>query len=107
MAKAHSELLSATKGGDAGWYGKADLADSISKAISPLKPGELSPLVRAGDYFYLFLLAEQQGGEEPTVASAQDQIINILRQKKFSETYSTFITQLKAENYIRINPRFL
>ena len=46
LARVYSDDDSKSDGGELGWFAPADINDSILAAVKPLKPGEISALVR-------------------------------------------------------------
>ena len=62
VATQFSQSATAAVGGDIGWVRPDQLAADLGKAVSQLKPGELSPPVRTGGGYYLLLVVDRRGG---------------------------------------------
>ena len=71
IAQQFSQSATAAVGGDIGWVRPEQLPPELGKAVSQLKPGELSPPVRVSGGFYLLLVVDRRtgssGGEQETV----------------------------------------
>lgn len=66
-----SQSATAAVGGDVGWVRPDQLPPELGKAVSQLRPGELSAPVRTGGGYYLLLVLDRRtgnsGGEQGTV----------------------------------------
>lgn len=75
LAKGHSQGAFADKGGDHGWLKKGSLVGPLDKAISKLKPGEVSDPVAVQDGYLLLKVAAIQPASEQSLAQARDAIL--------------------------------
>jgi peptidyl-prolyl cis-trans isomerase SurA len=62
VAQQFSQSAAAAVGGDIGWVRPEELPPEIGKAVTQLKPGELSAPVRAGGGYYLLLVVDRRNG---------------------------------------------
>jgi peptidyl-prolyl cis-trans isomerase SurA len=62
VAQQFSQSAAAAVGGDIGWVRPEELPPEIGKAVTQLKPGELSAPVRTGGGYYLLLVVDRRNG---------------------------------------------
>jgi len=72
IAQQFSQSATAAVGGDIGWLRPDQLPPELGKAVSALRPGELSAPVRVGGGYYLLLVVDRRtgtsgGGEQDAV----------------------------------------
>ena len=74
VAQQFSQSATAAVGGDIGWVHPAELTPPLAKAVAEMRPGELSPPIRApGGYYLLLVLDRRSGG----TASEDDTMLHI------------------------------
>jgi peptidyl-prolyl cis-trans isomerase SurA len=62
IARQFSQSATAAVGGDMGWLRPDQLPADLSKEVSQLKVGELSPPIRAAGGYYLLLVVDRRNG---------------------------------------------
>jgi len=107
LAAQYSEAFSRSNKGEAGWFSASDLSPAISTAVFALKAGELTDLIPTEAGWYLFRVEAKKDAEAPSLDKARERIIDALKEQKFQEAYKAYMDELKAQNYIRINPKYL
>lgn len=107
MAKQYSGAYSRQNGGDAGWYLPDDLSPEISDVVFKMKPGQVSELVETKQGYYIFKLVEKKEPKVPTMDEARAFVIEMIKEQKFAESYKQYIDQLKKQNYVRLNPKYV
>ncbi len=107
LATQYSEGFSRSNKGEAGWFAASELSPAISKAVFGLKAGEVSDLIPTDAGWYLFRVEAKRDAESPSLDKARETIIQALKEQKFQEAYKEYMVELKAQNYVRINPRYL
>lgn len=93
------------KDGDYPPMRRADpLPEPVKTAIFALKPGELTPPIRQANGFYIFRL---EGIDAKPLAEVREQIINQIRQQRFSEWFQQVRQNLdvKFENEETLAPK--
>jgi peptidyl-prolyl cis-trans isomerase SurA len=99
LARAHSEDASATKGGDLGWLLPGDTVPEFERAMTLLKPGEVSPPVQTPFGWHLIQVLERRSEdmskERQRLAARQ-----ALRARKSDEAYQEWVRQLRDRAYI-------
>lgn len=77
VARQFSQSATAAVGGDIGWVHPDELSPPLAKAVAGMRPGELSPPVRATGGYYLLLVLERRGvGGAP---SEEDTMLHIVQ----------------------------
>jgi peptidyl-prolyl cis-trans isomerase SurA len=76
VARQFSKSATAAVGGDIGWVRPDQLPSELNKAVSQLKPGELSPPIRVAGGYYLLLVVDRRTG---TSGSEQDTVFDIVQ----------------------------
>ena len=107
LAAQYSEAFSRSSKGEAGWFAASDLSAAISKAVFGLKAGELSGLIPTDAGWYLFRVEAKKETEAPSLDKARESVIEALKEQKFQKAYKEYVGELKAQNYVRINPKYL
>lgn len=85
-----------------GRVSKGQLRKELEDIIFNLKIGESSQPIETSDGYYLFLVRNKFPSKERSLVQVQDQIRNILMEKKFNEKLKQFIEKLKNKSYIVI-----
>jgi peptidyl-prolyl cis-trans isomerase SurA len=75
IARQFSQSASAAVGGDLGWLRSNQLSPELGKVVAGLKPGELSPPIRAAGGYYLMLVLQRRNGALDT----PDEIYDIVQ----------------------------
>jgi peptidyl-prolyl cis-trans isomerase SurA len=77
VARQFSQSATAAVGGDIGWVHPDELSPPLAKALADMRPGELSPPVRAAGGYYLLLIVDRRGvGGAP---SEEDTMLHIVQ----------------------------
>jgi peptidyl-prolyl cis-trans isomerase SurA len=76
VARQFSKSATAAVGGDIGWVRPDQLPSELNKAVSQLKPGELSAPIRVAGGYYLLLVVDRRTG---TSGSEQDTVFDIVQ----------------------------
>lgn len=71
-ARSQSQGPHAASGGDMGWMADSSLPDMYSNILSGMKPGDISPVLRGPDGFYLVQLEGERAGNSNNGGSAGD-----------------------------------
>ena len=75
VAQQFSQSATAAVGGDIGWVHPAELNPPLAKAVADLRPGELSPPIRAAGGYYLLLVLDRRSGTN--APSVDDTVLRI------------------------------
>ena len=105
LAKAYSNLPSAADGGDIGIFKKEELSAYMKDTILAMHPGEISPIIEAGNAFQFFKLLSVREGDlvfKAPYESVHDEIRDILFRQEMEEQYKTWVKSLREGAYIKI-----
>jgi peptidyl-prolyl cis-trans isomerase SurA len=101
LARANSEDSSAAKGGDLGWLSPGDTVPEFERAMTALKPGEISLPVKTPFGWHLIEILERRNEdmskERQRLAARQ-----ALRARKSEEAYQEWVRQLRDRAYVEL-----
>jgi len=102
LAKAHSDdKVSASQGGDLGWFKPGTMVAEFDLALTNLKIGEISPIVKTPFGFHLIQVLDrrQRDNSEEFIRS---KIRQNLREKAIAEKKLYWLRQIRDEAHIEI-----
>jgi len=105
LARQYSDLPSAVDGGDIGVFRKEEMASSMRKAVTKLKPGQISSIIETPSGYQIFKLLSSQEGQIITKVpyeSVKEEIRNILYRQEMKTLYKNWMKELRAQSYIRV-----
>jgi peptidyl-prolyl cis-trans isomerase SurA len=98
-------LPSAADGGDIGLFKKDEMAAYMKDVILAMHPGEISPIVEAGNAFQFFKLLSMRDGDIVVKApyeTVREEIRDILYRQEMEEQYNIWVKSLREKAYIKI-----
>ncbi len=101
LAKLNSEDGSATSGGDLGWMSPGNLVPEFEEAMNALPIGGISDPVVSRFGVHLIQVAERRD-VELDARQQREQARNILRERKFEEAYTEWISELRGRAYVEM-----
>lgn len=102
LAKAHSDdPVSASNGGDLGWFKHNTMVEEFEQTVSKMKPGEMSQIVESSFGFHLIELLDVRVRDDSREFVRQ-QARNELYDKKVSEKKLFWLRQLRSEAHVEI-----
>jgi len=102
LAKAHSDdKVSASQGGDLGWFKPGTMVAEFDLALTNLKIGEISPIIKTPFGFHLIQVLDrrQRDNSEEFIRS---KIRQNLREKAIAEKKLYWLRQIRDEAHIEI-----
>jgi peptidyl-prolyl cis-trans isomerase SurA len=105
LAKSYSSLPSGADGGSIGLLKKDDMAAYMRDTILAMHPGEISPIVKAGNTFQFFKLLSVREGDviiKAPYESVKDEIRDVLYRQKMEEQYAEWVKSLREKAYIEV-----
>jgi peptidyl-prolyl cis-trans isomerase SurA len=79
VARQFSQSATSAVGGDLGWVHPDELAPPLAKAVAGMRPGELSPPIRAPGGYYLLLVLDRRGvGGAPSEDATMLHIVQVV-----------------------------
>src|ERR1700747_546142 len=76
VAQQFSQSATAAVGGDLGWLRADQLSPELAKAVAQMRPGELSPPIRAGAGYYLLLVLDRRSGK---AAGPEESLVHLVQ----------------------------
>jgi len=102
MAQMYSEDSTADFGGDWGWIDRKTLTSDITDAAFALKTGELSPVTRLGDTFYIMKVDARKPAVRRPLAEVRDEISRKLFEEERLRLQDRWIATLREKAYVKI-----
>lgn len=75
LAQQFSRSATAAVGGDMGWLRADQLPPELAKVVEQLRPGELSPPIRAGGGYYLLVVLNRRNGSTGSTGGAEQETV--------------------------------
>jgi len=97
---------SKTRGGDIGFFSKGQVIPEFEKAVSDLKPGQMSGVVKTSLGYHVILLAEHKAPRQRSVAEVQDQIRQILQGQQGQRQMEAYVQELRSKAQVKIRESF-
>ncbi len=105
LARQYSDLPSAVDGGDIGVFREEEMAPVMRKAVTRLKPGEISPVVETPDGFQIYKLLSSQEGQIITKVpyeTVKEDIRETLYEQEMKKLYDQWMKKMRDQSYIKI-----
>ncbi|HEU5453737.1 MAG TPA: peptidylprolyl isomerase [Terriglobales bacterium] len=100
LAKKYSNGPTAAEGGALGEFKRGVLAKELEDKTFALKAGETTDIIRTKQGFVILKVAEHTPGGVPSLAEAQDRIMQALYMQKMQPKLREYLTKLREEAYI-------
>ena len=101
-AKAKSDCPSKSRGGDLGYFGKGRMVPEFEKVAFELKEGETSPVVETQFGYHLIQVYGRKPAGVTPFEEVQPQIEAKVKNDKFNQAVSDYVTQLRGKAKIEI-----
>lgn len=102
LARDYSHGPNKEQGGDMGYVEQGEMLAEIDTAIFSLKTGEFSEPVRSQIGYHIFKVEDIEVPVYLSLEELQDDIKNMLFQKKFKEKLDEWLAELRSKAYISI-----
>lgn len=89
------------------WVNADSFSPAISKELNRLKPGEISDVIADNRQYRIIKLKGKRGGKPIEFFKVVDKLKKAVRQKKFDEIMSEYLTKLRKGSRIKINKKAL
>ncbi|MCK9590024.1 MAG: peptidylprolyl isomerase [Terrimicrobiaceae bacterium] len=89
-------------GGDWGWIERNTLNEQLSSVAFALRPGQVSPVVKLGDSYYIILVEAKKNASVKPMSEVRDEIEKNLIQQERMKTQQRWLDTLRAKAYIKI-----
>lgn len=91
--------------------GKDDLGignmDEVSKAIFSTSPGGISPIVKAGDYYYVFKVNEKEPEHMRNYEEVKELVRNDYMNQKMKIAYQKLLDQVLTSSEVKLYPQVI
>lgn len=89
-------------GGDWGWIERNTLNEQLSSVAFSLRPGQVSPVVKLGDSYYILLVEAKKNASVKPMSEVRDEIEKNLIQQERMKVQQRWLDTLRAKSYIKI-----
>ncbi|MBI4799256.1 MAG: SurA N-terminal domain-containing protein [Desulfarculus sp.] len=104
LARRHSQGPGAEQGGELGPVPEGDLLPEMRQALSQLKPGQVSQVIKLpGSYAFLQLMGQPgAGGGSALRPEMREQLRVKLEQEALEKRFREWLTELRSKSYVRV-----
>ncbi len=103
LAKEFSDdPVSASKGGDLGYFKPGDLAPPLEEAVAEAKVGEIVGPVRSAAGFHIMKVTDIKRTESSIDPTTREQIREELYQKKVKKALEEWVSQIRKKAYVEV-----
>lgn len=103
LAEQHSEDPNFSSGGALGTFKSGDFIPEVESAISPLKVGEITNIVKSRLGYHIVKLTNKKLTTDPRFERAKEGIKSALLEKSFARQLKVWLQGKRDEAFIRIN----
>ncbi|TSA31134.1 MAG: hypothetical protein D4R65_11610 [Verrucomicrobiaceae bacterium] len=89
-------------GGDWGWIEHGTLNEQLASVAFSLKPGQVSPVVKLGESYYIMLVEAKKNASVKPIGEVRDEIERNLIQQERMKAQQRWLDTLRAKSYIKI-----
>ncbi len=101
LARTYSDDDSKSNGGELGWFAPNDVMDEILAAVTGLKPGQVSAVIRTKHGFHIIKLEDHEVVGLKPLADVKDQIRQVLMNEQTNQRLQTWIeSDLVKKHYV-------
>lgn len=105
LAAAESGDAQALKGGDLGWRKLPEIPSAFASEVVHMQAKELAGPIQTANGFHIIRVAEIRSSSEKLAAAPdRKQVENLIMQRKFEEAVQNWISRLRSEAFINLNP---
>ena len=97
LARQNSEGPTGPRGGDLGFFAKANMVPEFSEAAFSMQPGDVSEPVRTQFGYHIIQVVDKRDAATSDFDEVKDDIFVQLRHQQRAEVFQKFIDELKAE----------
>jgi peptidyl-prolyl cis-trans isomerase SurA len=107
IAKKYSDGPSASQGGDLGVFKRGALAKELEDKTFAMKTGDVSEVIRTKQGYVILKVTEHQMAGVPEMKDIAPKIQDALYYQKLQPSLRAYLTKLREDAYIKINPGYL
>lgn len=102
LAKQYSTASNAADGGDLGVVDINNFSDAVKNAVSPLKAGEHTGVIRTGQGFQIIYVEKVLSEGGTSFESVQDQIHELLHRQMSRDKFENWVKEIKENAHIKV-----
>lgn len=102
LARTHSEDTYRERGGDRGFTPLSALRPELADMIGRLRQGEISPVIEAGDHFFLLRVLDRAPEAWRPLEEVREEIERELRKRMEEELHARWIATLRDRHVVRV-----
>ena len=102
LAEEYSEGPGAQNGGELGPLAMSDLLPAMRSALTELKPGQISSVLKVPGSFVFMQLLESSGESGLPLQQVQEQIRSKLEKEAAEKKFNDWLKELRGKTYVRI-----
>ena len=102
LAKRKSTDSAAQKGGDAGWFTKAELPEPLREIIDSMKAGDISPIIEIESQYGIVKLMDKTGEEVEEFDKVKNAVYKAYFNEQVNALLDKYVNQLKTDAQIKI-----
>jgi len=102
VAKARSEGMKASEGGDWGWVEPKNLREELRQVVETIQIGDVSDVIEAGDELYILRVEEKKAAGFVPYETVRQTIEDELKQTEAARLYKAWIDRLRNKHYVQI-----
>jgi peptidyl-prolyl cis-trans isomerase SurA len=107
LAKKYSNGPTAAEGGEIGSFKRGEMAKELEDKIFPLKPGEVSDVIRTRQGFIIFKVLEHQQAGIPPLKDLDTKIRDAIYIERLEPEARAYLTKLREEAYVEVHQGFV
>jgi peptidyl-prolyl cis-trans isomerase SurA len=107
VAKRYSQGPSAAQGGDLGVFQRGKLAKEFEDKTFAMKSGEVTDVIRTNQGYIILKVADHQMAGVPSMKDVKTRIENTLYIQKMEPALRAYLTKLREDAYIKVDPRYI
>ncbi len=101
LARKYSQGPGADKGGELGPLSSDDLIPAMRQALGELKPGQVSPVIKAPMGYLIIQLISRTGQSTIPLAQVKDQIRDKLEKQATEKKFRQWLSELRKKTYVK------
>jgi peptidyl-prolyl cis-trans isomerase C len=104
LAKANSDCVSKTEGGNLGFFERGKMVKEFEDAAFAMQPGEISDIVETQFGYHIIKVTNRVAAHVISFEEIKSELINGLKQMEVNKVYKPYVDKLKAGARIEYPP---
>jgi peptidyl-prolyl cis-trans isomerase SurA len=99
-----SSASTTIKGGDLGWRKLPEIPSAFAEQVAHMQAKEVAGPIQTSNGFHIIRLAAVRALASKEGAPSRKQIENLLLQQKFEQAIQNWVSKLRSQAFINMNP---